>query len=174
MNITKAFVERNRLKKFISEKSAILQTVTVWHPKDEGARSWDETGGCSLDALLKTVLNAKQRLVELNIAIDEANAKGGRKLLDELEGLKAQYETLNGLYAKARLFKEKELMLTDGQKILVERSLDIDRNDVSKLLNEVKARIEQKEDEISVFNASMEVELSDELDRYLKEYKNME
>lgn len=173
MNITKSFVERNRLKKFISEKSSILQTISVGHPKEEGGRSWDETGGCSLDALLKIVLDAKQHLVELNIAIDEANAKGGRKLLDELEGLKAQQETLNGLYAKTRLFREKELMFVDGQKLVVERVLDVSKDEVFKQLNEARAKIEQKEDEISVFNASTEVVLSDELDRYLKEYKNM-
>lgn len=172
MNIAKAFVERNRLKKFITEKSYFLQVTQVGHPKEEGERSWVETDNVDLDTLLEVVLSAKDALTKFNIAIDAANAKGGRKILDELEGLKAQQSTLKNLYDKIRQFKAKELVQLDGQAVLVERVLDVDKDLVKKRLNDVTKDIQAKEDELAAFNASTIVELDDELAKYLKEYKS--
>lgn len=171
MNIAKAFIERNRLKKFISEKSCLLQVAQISHLKEEGERSWSETDNEDLDTLLDTILSAKDALTKFNIAIDAANAKGGRKILDELEGLKAQESTLRNFYEKVRRFKDKELIVSDGRQIFVENVLDVDRDFVKKRLDGITKDIMAKEDELAAFNASTEVELHISVAKYLKEYK---
>lgn len=171
MNITKAFIERNRLKKYIAEQSSTLQMTRIGHPKDEGERSWEDTGGVTFDELLDGVVEAKHYLGEFNKAIDEANSKGPRTLLDELEALKAQEATLDGVLSKARAFRGKEMVSEDGKTFVVERVLDFDLERVKSLSSQVKKDIEDLEDRIAEKNAETEVVLGEPLERFLREYK---
>lgn len=170
MNIAKAFVERNRLKKFISEKSDMLRYAKLWHNKDDGDRNWQELGGDSVEQLLDKVLIAKEKLGEFNKAIDAANMKGPRQKLDELESLFAQSTTLQTLTNEAKNFKEKEVLGSNGVLYTTINVMDIDFAKLNRRLKDVKKLMQKTEDEISSLNASIEVELSDDLKNYLESY----
>lgn len=172
MNITKAFIERNRLKKYISEKSATLQMARISHQADTGERSWEDTGGVTLDELIASVIRAKFFLAELNKAIDAANAKGSRELLDELEGLKAKKATYDGLLAKARNFREKESVAVDGKYTVVGFVLDFNLADIKEKAKIAERDIEAFEDKIAEKNASTEVVLTPQLVEFLSTYKD--
>lgn len=172
MNITKAFIERNRLKKYISEKSATLQMARLSHSAEEGERTWEDTNGITLDELIEEIIKAKFFLAEFNKAIDAANAKGARELLDTLEGLKAKKATYNHLLVNARTFREKESRIADGKTVVVSKVLDFDLAGTMEKAKLVDRDIETLEDRIAEKNASTEVVLTPQLAEFLSKYKD--
>lgn len=172
MNIAKAFIERNRLKRYISKNTDLLETMSISHRSDLGQRDWHESNGISFDEMLNKILKAKEMLTEFNIAIDKANSEGGRELLDKLEGKKAQLATLQWTVGLIRNFQAKKPEWINGETIFTEYSLDTNAEDV--LLNFKKAEkdVNALEDEIAAFNGSKTVKLSKELEDFLSSYNN--
>lgn len=173
MNIAKAFIERNRLKQFISEKSLLLQGTKIFHREDE-KRSWRETNGSTYTELANIVIEGKKHLAELCSAIDDANYKSGaRNSLNKIEGLKAIKETYEGIIQRARNVQDHEIVVSNGATVAeLENILDVDLDTISDSLKEVKKEIRKLEDELSTINLTTQVELGKELEDYLSSYND--
>lgn len=173
MNITKAFIERNRLKKYINQISGILQTVPVFHEKALENVNLKLTEGKSIDSLVDEVVEAKHYLGLFNYAIDEANMKGSRKLLDELETVKSQIVSVQDVVRKAKNFKEVDAVMSENGTLLKrEYVADVDVKSLSEKLKTLQKKERKLEDDISASNSSTEVILSDDLKNYLENYNN--
>lgn len=173
MNITKAFIERNRLKKYINQISGILQSVPVFHEKALENPNLKLTEGKSIDSLVDEVVEAKHYLGLFNYAIDEANMKGSRKLLDELETVKSQIVSIQDVVRKAKNFKEVDAVMSENGTLLKrEYVADVDVKSLSEKLKTLQKKERKLEDDISASNSSTEVILSDDLKNYLENYNN--
>lgn len=173
MNITKAFIERNRLKKYINQISGILQVVPVFHEKALENPNLKLTEGKSIDSLVDEVVEAKHYLGLFNYAIDEANMKGSRKLLDELETVKSQIVSVQDVVRKAKNFKEVDAVMSENGTLLKrEYVADVDVKSLSEKLKTLQKKERKLEDDISASNSSTEVILSDDLKNYLENYNN--
>lgn len=173
MNITKAFIERNRLKKYINQISGILQSVPVFHEKALENVNLKLTEGKSIDSLVDEVVEAKHYLGLFNYAIDEANMKGSRKLLDELETVKSQIVSIQDVVRKAKNFKEVDAVMSENGTLLKrEYVADVDVKSLSEKLKTLQKKERKLEDDISASNSSTEVILSDDLKNYLENYNN--
>lgn len=173
MNITKAFIERNRLKKYINQISTILQTVPVFHEKALENPNLKLTEGKSIDSIVDEVVKAKHYLGLFNYAIDEANMKGSRKLLDELETVKSQIISIQDVVRRVKSFKEVDAVMTENGTLLKrEYVADVDIKHLSDKLKNLQKKERSLEDEISSLNASTEVVLSEDLKNYLENYNN--
>lgn len=173
MNITKAFIERNRLKKYINQISGILQSVPVFHEKALENPNLKLTEGKSIDSLVDEVVEAKHYLGLFNYAIDEANMKGSRKLLDELETVKSQIVSVQDVVRKAKNFKEVDAVMSENGTLLKrEYVADVDVKSLSEKLKTLQKKERKLEDDISASNSSTEVILSDDLKNYLENYNN--
>lgn len=169
MNIAKAFVERNRLKNYISELTTEITQTQTWHDKKTGERDWG--GGKSLDSMLEEVINAKRILGEFNTAIDKANILKSRELLNRLESAKANLSTIDFALKRTDV-TTKEVSYLNGLEVIIERVVDVDIDKLKELQKFYKKEIKSLEDEIAVSNAETEVELSDDLRKFLESYDN--
>lgn len=172
MNIAKAFIERNRLKRYISKHTDLLETMSISHRADLGERDWHESNGISFDEMLDKILKAKKMLTEFNIAIDKANSEGGRELLDKLEGKKAQLATLQWTVGLIRNFQAKKPEWVNGETVITEYNLDVNAENVLSSLKKAEKDVNALEDEIAAFNSSKVVKLSKELEDFLSSYNN--
>lgn len=117
--------------------------------------------------------NVKKYLGLLNYCIDEANMKGSRKLLDELETIKSQITSVDTVVRKAKSFKEVDAVMTEDETILKREYVsDVDVKRISEKLKELKKKERDLEDKISLLNSSIEIMLSDDLENYLENYGN--
>lgn len=169
MNIAKAFVERNRLKNYISGLTTEINQTQTWHDKKTGERDWGS--GKSLDSMLEEVINAKRILGEFNTAIDKANILKSRELLNRLESAKANLSTIDFALKRADV-TTKEVSYLNGLEVIIERVVDVDIDKLKELQKFYKKEIKSLEDEIAVSNAETEVELSDDLRKFLESYDN--
>lgn len=169
MNIAKAFVERNRLKNYISELTTEITQTQTWHDKKTGERDWGS--GKSLDSMLEEVINAKRILGEFNTAIDKANILKSRELLNRLESAKANLSTIDFALKRTDV-TTKEVSYLNGLEVIIERVVDVDIDKLKELQKFYKKEIKSLEDEIAVSNAETEVELSDDLRKFLESYDN--
>lgn len=169
MNIAKAFVERNRLKNYISELTTEITQTQTWHDKKAGERDWGS--GKSLDSMLEEVINAKRILGEFNTAIDKANILKSRELLNRLESAKANLSTIDFALKRTDV-TTKEVSYLNGLEVIIERVVDVDIDRLKELQKFYKKEIKSLEDEIAVSNAETEVELSDDLRKFLESYDN--
>lgn len=173
MNITRAFIERNRLKKYINQISAILQTVPVFHEKALENPNLKLTEGKPIDSIIDEIIEAKHYLGLFNYAIDEANMKGSRKLLDELETVKSQIVSVQDVVRRAKSFKEVDAVMTENGTLLKrEYVADVDVEHFSDKLKSLQKKERDLEDKISALNSSTEVVLSENLKKYLESYNN--
>lgn len=167
MNIAKAFIERNRLKNYISELTTSITQTQTWHDKKTGERNWGS--GKSLDSMLEEVIDAKRMLGDFNTAIDKANILKSRELLNKLESAKANLSTIEFALKRADV-ATKEVTYLNGLEAIIERVVDVDVNKLKELQKFYKKEIKQLEDEIAISNAETEVELSDDLKKFLESY----
>lgn len=167
MNIAKAFIERNRLKNYISELTTSITQTQTWHDKKTGERNWGN--GKSLDSMLEEVINAKKILGDFNTAIDKANILKSRELLNKLESAKANLSTIDYALKKADV-TTKEVTYLNGLETIIERVVDVDVSKLKELQKFYKKEIKRLEDEIAVSNVETEVKLSDDLKKFLESY----
>lgn len=172
MNIAKAFVERNRLKQYISGLTSIITAVPVYYDKKVGNTNPTQLNGKSYSEMVDEIIKAKEFFGQFNQAIDEANIKKSRKLLNELEASKACLATIQCTLNKAENVVKKDIVYKDGQEIIVERELVVDVSKLQEEQKKLKKKIKKLEDDISVANAETEVILSDALKEYLENYDN--
>lgn len=172
MNISKAFVERNRIKQYISGLTAIIQTTPVSYDKKIGNMESSQLNGETYMEIIEKIIKAKEFLGQLNQAIDEANIKKSRKFLNELEACKACLATIQYTLNKADSVIKKEIVYKDGQEIIIEKDLVVDVTYLQEKQKELKKKIKKLEDDISVANAGVELELSEDLKEFLGNYDN--
>lgn len=170
MNLTKAFVERNRLKSYISELTHKLSMISVFHDKKIGERDWK--GEKTIDELLEKVIEAKTYFAEFNTAIDKANNIKSRVLLNRLESTKANLSTVDYILSKVIEVNLKQIDYTTGQENIVENVIDVDTDKLKSYQKDFKRKIRNLEDEISATNAETQVIISKELEDFLETYNN--
>lgn len=173
MTIQKAFVERNRLKKYIALLSEKLRYVSTYSEEDE-TRDWRELDGVSYDEVVDKILEAKNALGALNCAIDVANVNV-RPLLDSIETTKAQLSTVSQIVLGIRGIPKNQKSWECDQndkKILVEHKYkaDINVEKYVQLEKDLNKTIRDLEDQISEKNAETQVEISKELKEFLLSY----
>ena len=173
MTIQKAFVERNRLKKYINELTQKIQYVSITSEEGE-VRDWREFDGVSYDNYFDKIIEAKNALGALNCAIDVANVNV-RPLLDSIESAKAQLSSVspivNGIRNVRPIEKDVEYD-AQNRRVVIEKKvkLDIDAEKYVKLEKDLNKTIRDLEDQISEKNAETQVEISKELKEFLLTY----
>ena len=173
MTIQKAFVERNRLKKYINELTQKIQYVSITSEEGE-VRDWREFDGVSYDDYFNKIIEAKNALGALNCAIDVANVNV-RPLLDSIESAKAQLSSVSPIVSGIRNVRpvEKDVEYdAQNRRVVIEKKvkLDIDAEKYVKLEKDLNKTIRDLEDQISEKNAETQVEISKELKEFLLTY----
>ncbi len=173
MTIQKAFVERNRLKKYINELTQKIQYVSITSEEGE-VRDWRELDGVSYDDYFNKIIEAKNALGALNCAIDVANVNV-RPLLDSIESAKAQLSSVSPIVNSIRNVRpvEKDVEYdAQNRRVVIEKKvkLDIDAEKYVKLEKDLNKTIRDLEDQISEKNAETQVEISKELKEFLLTY----
>ena len=173
MTIQKAFVERNRLKKYINELTQKIQYVSITSEEGE-VRDWRELDGVSYDDYFNKIIEAKNALGALNCAIDVANVNV-RPLLDSIESAKAQLSSVSPIVNSIRNVRsvEKDVEYdAQNRRVVIEKKikLDIDAEKYVKLEKDLNKTIRDLEDQISEKNAVTQVEISKELKEFLLTY----
>lgn len=173
MVIAKAFIERNRLKRYIATLQTNISSTPVFHRDYEGERIWSQTllNGEDLDTAIANLLKAKDMLGQFNIAIDAANAEGAKALIDKIETLKSKLVNVQGVLDRISMVKAKELILKeDGRQSFIENILDVDKQNLVDIEKSLKKEINKAEDDLAGINAMTEVKLTDELQDFLETY----
>lgn len=170
MNLTKAFIERNRLKKYISDLTDILNSTPVYHDKKLGERDWGLSK--SIDAQIENIINAKQYLGILNTAIDKANAKEARVLLNKIESIKSSLATVSKVLETANNVQQKEISYNYDTQCVIERAVDVDVSKLNTTKKCFEKQIRDLEDKIAEVNSSTLLDIPEELGKFLGSYNN--
>lgn len=175
MVLAKAFIERNRLKKFISELTTAVAGTQVFHNEKAGNRDWTNTplGGKTLDEAIDNLIKAKDMLGELNSVIDEANIKRAKALINRIETLKSELSSIQNVIERVEYVKDKDIsMANDGTPVVMVNVLDVDKRNLQSLEKQIKKEIMKTEDELAEANATTEVAIPTELQEYLEKYND--
>lgn len=167
MNITKAFIERNRLKKYINELSFQLEQTQTWHDKRTGDRVW--SNGKTIDSMVQENIELKKALCGLNTAIDKANIIKSRELLNQLETAKACLVTVEYLLKRSEI-NPKEITYQNGVEVVIEKVSDVDIDKLREYQKFYKKEILYLEDSIAASNAETEVKIPEDLKNFLENY----
>lgn len=170
MTITRAFVERNRLKKFIFDLTKLINDTDVAHNAKLGERNWNDTNGVTLDALVVKVLEAKVRLGQFQIAIDRANAKKSKDILNNIESTRAQLATVDDLLRRTNRVDATSVSYQNGEAIVISYVLDVNVEQLNKLKKTYTKTIKILEDQLAEANAVINVDIDDDLKKYLDTY----
>lgn len=172
MNIAKAFIERNRLKKYISSLSDKLRNTRVYHEEVLGERDWSDLDGETYDEVVDKILKAKAMLCELNKAIDSVNYSQARATLNDLELYKGQLATvdwtLNAIYST----NLKVSQYQDGKQFTVVSVLDVNKDKYLTLKKDLEKLINKTEDKLAEINETTKVDIPEDLVEYLGTYRD--
>lgn len=146
VSVARALKEKNRL---VGRISALRQAIA----KDNSHQSALPR---SIDVLasLEQVKKLKARLVAVKAAIGFANQNIVAKIV-ELAEIKSEMAWLKGLDVKEGAFKENSY----GNSIVYEYEAAISGSDVVRMMDELRRRAEELQDELDEFNASAKVEI---------------
>lgn len=175
MVLAKAFIERNRLKKFIADLGAEISGMSFYHNELAGDVDWNETPlkGKTLNEAISDLLEAKHVLGLFNTEIDKANIKEAKALINRIETLKSSLSSVQGCLQRVNAIHVKEIMISDdGTQYTRTNVIDVDRQKLIATEKMIKKDINKIEDELATVNATTEVEISKEVQDYLDNYNN--
>jgi hypothetical protein len=180
LSIAAAMPLRNKIKSVAIKYVALFSRVEKTREKGTAA-TYTSTGGKKPDDILTGCLEIENELFELNKRIDDANSKGGKTLLLEINHIRDLLMIFENALEEARRLKpfvKRELTYDERQHgatapVNVEMDIDLD---VAKLEAEVKD-LENKKFELETllrdFNAKTKVDLGDGLNTRLEVVLNM-
>lgn len=102
ITLAKAFIIRKRLINNIRKLDLQLREWYPWVKEGEDP----EREGKTFDSVVGELLAMREKLMELNNKIDEANADSGRKILNEIEMKKNNISIFNAIAGNIRQFEE--------------------------------------------------------------------
>lgn len=176
-NITGAFKMRNLIKAAIADKVRRLERSPFMTPEGEDM-NLALLKGESYGKYMNDILVAHEYLAELNAAIDKANVVN-RKTIHDLDALKAKLSILNEYEEKAELFtpvvKRTKRVPTAANpynevEVVEKYYLNFDPKVVSENIKTFKVKKLELEDEVTRNNAITETELSEEFEKWYKDF----